>query len=767
MAKIQTTRIYAEIQKAFDTGYTTVSEQGSSRCFGKGTLVRMADGTLKAVEDIVKGDKLMNMSGDGYNTVVETHNGIDELYLVKQKRGIDYVVNSKHILTFLQTRAKCHKVAIEGYKSAEKRRIEMLPFDRSIIHDFDIKFYMAQSENFRKRYTHFKNTMLQLPHKDVRIDPYYLGLWLGDGTSIRPYEISNVDKEILDYFYALAESLGTKAYHRDGCTHDMQICVKGTRNLRLKGKIRDFCDGFRYYNLYGNKYIPKEYIYNDYETRLKLLAGLIDSDGCQSNRKTICITQMNETIMKAVEEICRISGFYTSGYYAENVTMKRKDGSVYKTIAYHIEINHNDFKDLNKYILLERKRVQKQCDRDYFASSISIEPCGKGKYYGFTLDNSPYFLLQDGTVAHNSSKTYNTCIWLVVRALSFPNTTISIVRKTLPAIKRTVWRDFKEILFKTGAHYKENKQEFIYEFDNGSWIEFFSCDNEQKVRGSKRQILFVNEGNELTFLEWQQLQMRTTLFSIIDYNPSFSEEHWICALNDEPKTYFFIGTYKDNPFLEQKVIEEIESLRTKSPTLWQVYGLGQRAIIEGRIFKTFKLIDELPYQAKRHRFIGMDYGYANDPTAIVYVSIVGKTIYLRELCYQTEMLTKDIIRRYKEISREYQWQPKVWAECAEPRENAEIYNAGIDIHPVRKYPGSIIAGLQKMQEYELCVTKDSINLIKELKNYTYRKDKNGKWLNEPIDAFNHAIDAIRYVIISEVLGQNDDGLDAQGLADIL
>ena len=162
MPDIFITKNYYKVQAAKDAGFTTCSLQGSSRCFAKGTMVRMSDGRLKPVEEISIGDKLMSMDGYGYNTVIETHSGIDKLYTVHQMRGIDYTVNSKHILSLKQTRAKCHKVAIEGYKSAEKRRVEMLPFDKNVIHNFDISYYSSQSNNFRQRYTGFKNTLIEI-----------------------------------------------------------------------------------------------------------------------------------------------------------------------------------------------------------------------------------------------------------------------------------------------------------------------------------------------------------------------------------------------------------------------------------------------------------------------------------------------------------------------------------------------------------------------------------------------------------------------------
>ena len=350
-----------------------------------------------------------------------------------------------------------------------------------------------------------------------------------------------------------------------------------------------------------------------------------------------------------------------------------------------------------------------------------------------------------------SSKTYNIVIWLVQYLLTHPNTRCSIVRKTLTAIKGSVFVDFKEILVKFGVYnpFALNKSDFTYSFENGSFVEFFSTDNEQKLRGRKRDVLFVNEANELSFLEWQQLKMRTTRFAILDYNPSFTDEHWIFSLNHEPRTFHFITTYKDNPFLEQTIVEEIESLQYKNKSLWQIYGLGMQAVIEGLIFKDVQTVEEMP-NVSRHRWIGMDFGFTNDPTAIVDVAIIDNDLYIDEICYRTAMLSSDIIRELKEECPEQ----KIIAESADPRLIKEIHNAGLNIHPVVKFAGSIEAGITKMLEYNIKVTKRSANVLKEFHNYTYQQDKNGKWLNRPIDCYNHAIDAIRYVIMNEVLGRN-------------
>lgn len=365
-----------------------------------------------------------------------------------------------------------------------------------------------------------------------------------------------------------------------------------------------------------------------------------------------------------------------------------------------------------------------------------------------------------------SSKTYNTLIWLILYCINNAGTRLSIVRKTLPALKGSVLVDFKEILIKMNLYNQKrlNKSDLIYTFQNGSWVDFFSTDNEQKLRGRKRDILFVNEANELSYIEFEQLKMRTTRLSIVDYNPSFSDEHWICTLNSEPKTYHFVSTYKDNPFLERTVIEEIESLKHKNENLWRIYGLGLQSVIEGLIFTNVKVIPRIPDLCKK-RCVGMDFGFTNDPTAIVEVGLVEseKALYIDEIVYRTQMLTTDIIKMLKSETPRH----KIISESADPRLIQEIFRAGLNIHPVKKFQGSIDAGITKMQEYNIYITERSLNVIREFKNYVYAKDKEGKLTNTPVDAFNHAIDAVRYVILNEVLGGEKKAINLQRVAKLV
>ncbi|WP_279210331.1 PBSX family phage terminase large subunit [Parabacteroides goldsteinii] len=367
-----------------------------------------------------------------------------------------------------------------------------------------------------------------------------------------------------------------------------------------------------------------------------------------------------------------------------------------------------------------------------------------------TVDNAVQsgYKIVSAQGSSRSSKTYNILIYLLSYILANKKS-LSIVRKTLPALKGSVFRDFKEIMqdkFKIWDNRCMNKSEMVYTFPNGSFVEFFSTDDEQKIRGRKRNILYCNEANEISFLEWQQLIMRTTDFSIVDYNPSFSDEHWLCELNKDTRTYHFISTYKDNPFLEQTIIDEIESLQYKNKVLWTVYGLGLQAMAEGLVFPEFEIIDEFPVNAKQVA-AGLDFGYSSDPTAIVKCGILDGRLYLDEQCYRTHMLTSEIIKELKKLGL------FVYADSADPRLIQEIANAGIIIFPADKYKGSVMGGLFKMMEYKLCVTKRSVNYIRELKNYVYEQNKDGKFINQPIDAYNHLIDGTRYYTIGKLLGK--------------
>lgn len=349
-------------------------------------------------------------------------------------------------------------------------------------------------------------------------------------------------------------------------------------------------------------------------------------------------------------------------------------------------------------------------------------------------------IVQGGTSA---SKTFSILWVLSNKAMHIPNLEISVVAESIPHIRRGALRDFEKIM-KWGGRYIDNsfnRSLLKYEFLNGSFIEFFSADDSSKLRGARRDILYINECNNISFESYNELAIRTKKEIYLDFNPA--NEFWVhTELKDEPDADFIILTYLDNEALDESIVKQIEKNREKAKTSsywanwWKVYGEGQVGSLEGVIFSNWQTIDKLPNEA-RLIGIGLDFGYTNDPTAIIEVyNYNGKRI-LNELKYQTGMLNSDIAKVLPN-------NVPIYADSAEPKSIDEIRRYGKTIKGVTKGKDSINYGIDIMQQQDYLVTKDSTNLIKELRSYIWDTDKQGVKLNKPIDHFNHAIDALRY-----------------------
>jgi phage terminase large subunit len=334
---------------------------------------------------------------------------------------------------------------------------------------------------------------------------------------------------------------------------------------------------------------------------------------------------------------------------------------------------------------------------------------------------------------------------LIVIAMQEKGKVFSIVRKSLPSLKMTAYRDFFEILNKLDLYdeSRHNKSDYTYTL-NGNLFEFISLDQPQKKRGARRDYLFCNEANELSWEDFFQLLVRTTGKIWIDYNPS-DAFHWIYdrLLTRDDVTYIQ-STYKDNPFLDASIVAEIERLATTDEDYWRIYGLGERGMSRATIFQ-FGAAD-VPTNA-RLLSMGMDFGYTNDPTALVAVYEADGCLYLDELLYQTGLTNNDIANVLNSLGVDRR--SEVYADSAEPKSIEELYRRGFNVKPTAKGNDSVNAGIDIMKRYKLFITPRSKNLEKELRNYKWTEDKNGNLLNKPIDAFNHAIDAARYAIFSK------------------
>lgn len=349
-------------------------------------------------------------------------------------------------------------------------------------------------------------------------------------------------------------------------------------------------------------------------------------------------------------------------------------------------------------------------------------------------------IIQGGTSA---GKTFGIIPVLIDKAARHEGLEISIVAETIPHLRRGALKDFLKIMKWTGRFFEDrfNKSLLRYEFANGSVIEFFSADDSSKLRGARRDILYINECNNVTFDSYNELAIRTRKEVYLDFNPA--NEFWVhTELKNEPDSDFLILTYKDNEALDQSIIEQIEKNKEKAKTStywanwWKVYGEGQLGMLEGVVFSNWKQIDTIPKEAKLLG-IGLDFGYTNDPTAIIEIYNYNGQRIVNEVVYQTGLLNSDIAKLL----------PKhvpVYADSSEPKSIDEIKRYGITIKGVTKGKDSINYGIDVIQRNEYLVTANSGNLIKELRSYVWDTDKQGKRLNKPINFNDHAIDAFRY-----------------------
>jgi phage terminase large subunit len=349
--------------------------------------------------------------------------------------------------------------------------------------------------------------------------------------------------------------------------------------------------------------------------------------------------------------------------------------------------------------------------------------------------------IQGGT---SSSKTISILLFLIDKAQSDTHKTLtSVIAESTPHLKRGARRDFINIM-KEHGYWKEERwsaTDNIYEFETGSQIEFFSADQSDKLRGARRDRCFMNECNNMSLDAFDQLEVRTKEFMFLDWNPTNEFWFYTDVLHKRDDVDHIILTYKDNEGLSQEIVKAIES-RQNRKGWWQVYGLGQLGEVEGKIYKDWQIIDDIPHEARLERY-GLDFGYTNDPTAIVAVYYYNGGYILDEICYKNGMSNKEIAETLKNVTGSL-----VIADSAEPKSIDEIRLYGINILPAEKGAGSINQGIQYVQAQKMSMTKRSVNLIKEYRNYLWQTDKDGKVINVPESGYDHILDAVRYALAS-------------------
>jgi phage terminase large subunit len=334
-----------------------------------------------------------------------------------------------------------------------------------------------------------------------------------------------------------------------------------------------------------------------------------------------------------------------------------------------------------------------------------------------------------------SGKTYAVLQFLIVKAIENKET-ITIVRKTIPSLKRTVIKDFKDILQGLNIWQDENYNitDRIYNLYD-STIQFLSTDDADKLRGIKSTILFIDEASEIDEESYFQLSIRTSGKIILAYNPTVSPYHWLRTM---PEVERFVTTYRDNIYLPKEMVDAIENLQHTNEKYWKIYGKGEFAPNDKAIFQ-FELCDSIDAD-----FVGfgIDFGFSNDPTALCAVYKNSDTIFLEELIYEKGLVTNDIVAKLNSL--DIQKSEEIWGDSAEPRLIEELYRSGFNIKPVVKGKDSIKFGIGVMQNYKIQILKSSQNLINEMYAYQYSTDKHGYTTDTPEGGLDHLIDAARY-----------------------
>lgn len=352
--------------------------------------------------------------------------------------------------------------------------------------------------------------------------------------------------------------------------------------------------------------------------------------------------------------------------------------------------------------------------------------------------NIRFIVNQGGT---RSSKTYSIAQLFVTLLYQLNGEVFTVVRKTLPALKYSAMKDFLDIL-KNAEVYSEdkhNRTELIYRQNNNE-LEFLAVDQPQKIRGRKRHILWCNEGNELTWEDFQQLNLRTTGKVFIDYNPS-DEYHWIYdKIITRDDAVFIQSTYLDNPFLDDNTVGEIERLKKVDKNYWRIYGLGERGISETTIYKHWELCDTIPEGGDV--IYGLDFGF-NNPSCLVQVVVKDDEVYVHELLYRSNLTNSDLIEQLKtfNIGQSY-----IYCDSAEPQRIEELNRAGFTAIQSDK---SVNDGIDSIKRRKLLITKSSVNILKEIKSYRW-KEKDGKPIDEPVKVNDHSMDATRYAVHTSV-----------------
>lgn len=364
-----------------------------------------------------------------------------------------------------------------------------------------------------------------------------------------------------------------------------------------------------------------------------------------------------------------------------------------------------------------------------------------GPLYRANLNSKASLCVNQGGTS--SGKTY-AILQVLFTILVQEKATATVVGQDIPNLKAGALRDALNI-FEGSKSLKSliesyNKSDRVFTFNNGSILEFKSYEDSQDAKSGKRDYLFINEANGISYDIYEQLSLRTSKREFLDYNPN--AEFWAHDLKGKDSVEFFYSDHRHNPFVPQRIRDKIEVLKEKDYELWKVYARGKTGKIEGLIFRNWEIITEVPAHANLIGS-GMDFGFTNDPTTVIDVYEADGELIVDELVYETGLTNKDIESRIKGKRN------RIIADSADPKSIEELTRMGFRIEGAKKGPDSVINGIDILKRYHIKITQRSVNTRKEFSNYKWKVDKaTGKAINEPVDFMNHAIDAVRYLALN-------------------
>lgn len=729
---------------------------GGRGCESPEQEIIMSDMSIKKLKDVQIGDYVM---GDDFTPrkVLDKLSGRSEMYRVHQSSAEDYIVNDAHIIS----------VRKDGSSIRDGRYPDYAEFT-----DMNVVSYMNQSKRFRERFHGYKCGSIPYAEKEVKIAPYLLGLWLGDGTSVWT-TITTPEPEIKAYLKEYAD------------THDLKLTCNGvkgqTETLRLArahGNINPLMTALREYDLLHNKHIPQDYISNSETVRLELLAGLLDTDG-HMERNGYEITQKSKEMAKQIKFISDSLGFRTS-MSEKRAHIGEKDCGIY----YRIFINGDTWRIPCR---VERKKVHKEGahkNKDWRRSQLSVEPIGVGDWCGICLDGNQRYLHSDGTVTHNSGKSFGASTFLERLTFEYNKEmgishNILLCRYTMTSASISVIPEFTEKidLDGTAEYFRTTKQDVVNKM-TGARVMFrgihtSSGNQTAKLKSIQGITTFVcDEAEEWTnyddfekiMLSIRQKGLQNRIIIIMNpadtnhfvYEKYIKDTHKLVEfdgvpvqISTHPDVLHIHTSYLDNiEHLSENFLNAAREMKENDPERYAHIFMGRwDDVAEGAVFKKFGIVDEFPEDCQ-HVGLGMDFGYFPDPSAVVRCGIIGNKLYIDEVGYAQGWHAPQMaecLNQYPDLF--------TYGESADERLTNDIAHLGPIIYRVEKGPGSIMAGINKMLEYEIFITKRSVHLEHELRNYVWAKDVFGKYVGMPEDHDNHCIDSARYYIRGRIQGK--------------